>query len=128
MIISAQTNGNFSTSSGSWTPIPGLVVTVPEIAGEAVLFVLNVPNPYASGDNYPGGNFGIHFNGEMQGPFAAFTYGEKAPSTPGRVPTTLYVAATNMSGKGPTTVTAMWSSIRNSTVHIDSPATLTMIL
>lgn len=127
MIISAQTNGNFSTNLAQWTPIPGLVLTVPEITREAIVFVLNVPNPYANGDNYPGGNFGIQYYGEMQGPFAAFTYSEKAPSSPGRVPTTLYVA-TVLTRPGPTTVTAMWSSIRNSTVRIDSPATLTMIL
>lgn len=127
MIISAVTSGNFSTSSGSWTPIPGLVLKVPEIVGEGVLFVLNVPNPYASGNNYPGGNFGIEYNGEMQGPFGSFTYSEQAPSASGRVPTTVCVAAV-LPAKGPTTVTAMWSSIRNSTVHIDSPATLTMIL
>jgi mannose-binding lectin len=127
MIISAQTSGSFSTSNGSWTPIPGLVLNVPEIVGEAVLFILNVPNPYATGTDYPGGNFGIQYNGEMQGPFAAFTYSEQKPPTPGRVPTTLCVAAV-LPAKGTTTVTAMWSSIRNSTVHIDSPATLTMIL
>ena len=126
MIISAQTSGNQSTNNASWTPIPGLSVKVPEIVGQAVLFVLNVPNPYANGNNYPGGNFGIYFDGEMQGPTASFTYSQQSPSTPGRVPTTLYVAAV-LSGKGPTTVTAMWSAIRNSTVHIDSPATLTMI-
>jgi len=127
MIISAQTNGSFSTNSASWTPIPGLVVKVPDMVGEAVLFVLNVPNPYATGNNYPGGNFGIQFAGEMQGPFGAFTYSEQNPSSAGRVPTTVCVAAV-LTGKGPTTVTAMWSAIRNSTVHIDSPATLTMIL
>jgi hypothetical protein len=127
MIISAQSNGTFSTSSGSWTPIPGLVLKVPDMVGEAVLFVLNVPNPWATGNNYPGGNFAIQFAGEVQGPYASFTYSEQAPSIPGRVPTTLSVVET-LTGKGPITVTAMWSAIRNSTVHIDSPATLTMIL
>lgn len=127
MIISTETSGNFSTSNAAWTPIPGLVLKVPEIVGEAVLFILNVPNPYAAGNNYPGGNFGIAYDGEMQGPFAAFTYSEQVPSTPGRVPTTLCVAAV-LPPKESTVVTAMWSSIRNSTVHIDSPATLTMVL
>ena len=91
------------------------------------MFVLNVPNPYATGNNYPGGNFGIHFNGEMQGPFGAFTYSDKSPSAPGRVPTTVSVAVA-LRTKAPITVTAMWSAIRGSTVHIDSPATLTMIM
>ena len=126
MIISAQTSGSFSTNSGPWTPIPGLVLKVPPIVGEAVLFVLNVPNPYANGNNYPGGNFGIEFYGEMQGPTASFTYSQQSPSTPGRVPTTLSMA-TVLTRPGPTTVTAMWSAIRGSTVHLDSPVTLTMI-
>lgn len=127
MIISAATSGNQSTNSASWTPIPGLVLKVPQIVGEAVLFVLNVPNPYATGNNYPGGNFGIQFYGEMQGPTASFTYSDKNPSAPGRVPTTLSVAAA-LRSREPFTVTAMWNAARGSTVHIDSPATLTMIL
>jgi len=125
MIISTETGGNLSTTSASWTPIPGLVLRLPQIVGETVLFVLNVPNPYANGNSYPGGNFGIALNGEVQAPFAAFTYSQQAPSTPGRMPTTLCVST---KVTGPLTATAMWSAIRNSTVHIDSPATLTMIL
>jgi hypothetical protein len=124
MIISQETSGNHSTNSGSWTPIQGLVLRITQIVGEDVLFVLNVPSPYANGNDYPGGNFGIQLDGKLQGPFAAFTYSEQSPSTPGRVPTTLCVAAKLT---GPVTATAVWSSIRGSTVHIDSPATLTMI-
>lgn len=124
MIISQETSGNHSTNSASWTPIQGLVLRITQIVGEDVLFVLNVPSPYATGNDYPGGNFGIQFDGKLQGPFAAFTYSEQSPSAPGRVPTTLCVAATLT---GPVTATAVWSSIRGSTVHIDSPATLTMI-
>jgi mannose-binding lectin len=127
MIISAVTSGSLSTSNASWTPIPGLVVQAPELVGEAVLFVLNVPNPYATGNNYPGGNFGFFFDGEMQGPFGSFTYSEQNPSADGRVPTTVCMSVV-LKNKGPTAVTAMWSAVRNSTVHIDSPATLTMIL
>lgn len=126
MIVSQETSGNLSTSNASWTPIPGLVLRAPEIVGQTVLFVLNVPNPYASGKDYPGGNFGIAFNGEIQAPFAAFTYSQQNPSSDGRVPTTLCVSVKLTSTQ--LIATAMWQSIRNSTVHIDSPATLTMIL
>jgi len=124
MIISQETSGNLSTNLAQWTAIPGLVLRITQIVGEDVLFVLNVPNPYANGNNYPGGNFGIQLDGKLQAPFAAFTYSEQSPSTPGRVPTTLCVAATLT---GPVIATAVWSAIRGSTVHIDSPATLTMI-
>ena len=125
MIISQETSGNHSTNSASWTAISGLVLRITQVVGEEVLFVLNVPNPYANGNNYPGGNFGIQIDGVLQAPYAAFTYSDQSPSTPGRVPTTLCVAVTP---KGPITATAVWSAIRGSTVHIDSPATLTMIL
>jgi len=124
MIISQETSGSQSTNSASWTPIQGLTLRITQIVGEEVLFVLNVPNPYANGNNYPGGNFGIQLDGKLQAPFAAFTYSEQAPSTPGRVPTTLCVAAMLT---GPVTATAVWSAIRGSTVHLDSPSTLTMI-
>ena len=125
MIISTETGGDLSINLAQWTPIPGLVLRITQIVGEDVLFVLNGPSPYATGNDYPGGNFGIQFDGKLQGPFAAFTYSEQNPSSPGRVPTTLCVATTMT---GPLTATAVWSSIRGSTVHIDSPATLTMIL
>ncbi len=126
MIVSTETSGNLSTNNGSWTSIPGLVLKVPQIVGETVLFVLNVPNPYATGNSYPGGNFGIAFNGEIQAPFAAFTSSEQNPSGAARVPTTLCVSTKLTSTQ--LIATAMWSSIRGSTVHIDSPATLSMIL
>jgi len=124
MIISQETSGNLSTNNAQWTAIPGLVLRITQIVGEEVLFVLNVPNPYATGTNYPGGNFGIQLDGKLQAPVAAFTYSEPNPSSDGRVPTTLCVAAKL---PGPVTATAVWSNIRGSTVHIDSPATLTMI-
>ena len=53
MILFAQTSGNHSTNSGSWTPIPGLSLKLPDVVGEAVLLILNVPNPYATGTNFP---------------------------------------------------------------------------
>ena len=109
MIISQETSGSFNTNSSSWTPIPGLVLRVSQVVGETVLFILNVPNPWATGSSYPGGNFGIQINGQIQGPFAAFTYSDQSPSTPGRVPTTLCVAA---EPKGPITAVAVWSAIR----------------
>ena len=125
MIISQETSGNLSTNSASWTPIPGLVLRLPQIVGETALFVLNVPNPYATGNNYPGGNFGIQFDGKLLAPFAAFTYSEQNPSADGRVPTTL-CASVKLNGSD--TAIAVWSAIRGSTVHIDSPATLTMVM
>jgi mannose-binding lectin len=126
MITYAQTSGNLSTNSSSWTPIPGLSLKVPGGIGEAVLLILNVPNPYASGNNFPGGNFGIQVNGQIQGPIASFTYNEQVPPSTGRIPTTLCVPI-QLSSQNPLAVTAVWSGVRNSTVHLDSPATLTAV-
>jgi mannose-binding lectin len=127
MIISAQTSGNQSTNSGSWTPIPGLSIKLPEGVGTSALIILNVPNPFAQGNNYPGGNFGVEVNGTVQPAFAAFTYNEQNPPSTGRIPTTLCVVVP-LSSSGPSTAAAVWSGIRGSTVRIDSPATLTAMI
>jgi mannose-binding lectin len=126
MIISAQSSGSQSTNSSAWTAMPGLSLTIPGGAGETVLLILNVPNPYASGNNYPGGNFGIQVDGALQPPIASFTYNEQQPPSTGRIPTTLCVPFA-VNSKTPLKITAVWSNVRGSTVHIDSPATLTAI-
>jgi hypothetical protein len=126
MIISAQSSGTQSTNSGAWTPMPQLSIKIPGGAGEMVLLILNVPNPYASGSNYPGGNFGIQVNGTLQTAYASFTYNEAQPSNPGRIPTTLCVPFL-VNSQNPLVVTAVWSGIRGSTVNIDSPATLSAV-
>ena len=127
MIVYAQTSGTQSTNSGSWTPIPGLSVTIPRGVGELASLILNVPNPYATGNNTPGGNFGLQVNGTVQSAFASFTYNEQNPSSTGRIPTTLAIAVP-LSQTGASTVVAVWSGVRGATVHIDSPATLTGII
>ena len=127
MIVYAQTTGTQSTNSGSWTPMPGLSVKIPQGVGEMAMLTLNVPNPYATGNNYPGGNFAIEVNGTVQAPYASFTYNEQNPPSTGRIPTTL-VAAVPLSQTGSSTVVAVWSGVRGSTVHIDSPATLTGVI
>ena len=66
MIISAQSSGAQSTSSSAWTPMPQLSIKIPGGVGEMVLVILNVPNPYATGNDNPGGNFGIEVNGTVQ--------------------------------------------------------------
>ncbi len=75
MIVSAQSSGNQSTNSGSWTPIPGLAINLPRGVGEQALLILNVPNPYAQGNSNPGGNFGLQVNGAVQSAFASFEKG-----------------------------------------------------
>ena len=126
MILYAQTSGTQQTNSGSFVPIPGLGITIPEGAGTAALIILNVPNPYAVGISNPGGTFGISVAGTVSPVVAAFTYIEPAPSSFGRVPTTLVLSVPL--GIKPQTISAVWSGVRGSTVIIDSPATLSAIL
>jgi len=126
MPLYAQSNGTHSTNSGSWSVIPGLTITLPGGVGLTAIIILNVPNPYAQGSDFPGGNFGVEVNNAVQPVTAAFTYNEAQPQSTGRVPTTLVVGVplTN----NPQTVTAIWSGIRNSNVVIDTPATLTAFI
>jgi hypothetical protein len=127
MIISAQSSGTQSTNSGSWTPIPGLAIELPRGVNDNVLLILNVPNPYATGNDFPGGTFGIQVNGNTLAPVAVFTYNEQTPQSTGRIPTTL-TALAPLSQTGDQKVVAVWQGVRGSTVHIDSPATLSAIV
>ena len=127
MMSFAETTGTHSTNAPVWTPIPGLVVKLPRGAGEQALLILNVPNPYATGNDFPGGNFGLRVNGTMLAAYASFTYNEQRPQATGRIPTTLCAAAP-VSQTGDSLVEAVWSGVRQSTVHIDSPATLTALI
>jgi hypothetical protein len=127
MIVYAESSGQQSTNSGSWTPMPGLAIKLPEAVGDTALLILNIPNPYAQGNSNPGGNFGLQVNGKVLSAFASFTYNEVNPPSTGRVPTTLSVV-TPLSSSGPTSVVAVWSGVRGSTVRIDSPATLTGVI
>ncbi len=125
MALYAQTSGTLTTNSGSFVPIPGLTLTLPEGVNSFGLVILNLPNPYASGNNNPGGTLGISVNGTVSPVIASFTYNEQVPSSFGRIPTTLVVAVP-LTNK-PQTIQGMWSGVRGSTVHIDSPSTLSAI-
>jgi hypothetical protein len=128
MALYAQTTGTHQTNSGTWVPIPGLTITLPEGVGTMAIVILNVPNPYAKGNDYPGGGFGISVNGTLSPVQAIFTYSEKAPPITGRVPTTLVVGVPLTQVKGGQPVQAVWFGVRGSTVIIDSPSTLSAIL
>ena len=126
MPLYAQTSGKQSTNSGSFVPIPGLSLTIPEGAGLSALVILNAPMAYAIGNNTPGANFGVAVDGTVSPVVAGFTYNDEVPPSTGRVPTTL-VLSVPLSDK-PQTIVAVWSSVRGSTVVIDTPATLSVIL
>ena len=125
MALYAQTSGTQSTSSGTFVPIPGLTLTIPEGVNDNAIIIVNLPNPYATGDNYPGGAIGITVNGTASPVFASFTYNDQNPGSTGRIPTTLVVAVPLTSATQ--TVNAVWYGIRGSTVIIDTPATITAL-
>lgn len=127
MAIYAQSSGTHQTNSGTFVPIPGLTFQIPEGVGTSALIILNVPNPYAQGNNFPGGVFGISVNGAISPVQAVFTYNEQQPPSTGRVPTTLVVSVP-LAQKGPQTVLGLWCGVRGSNVVIDTPATMSAIL
>ncbi len=126
MALFVQTSGTHSTNSASFVPIPGLSIALPQGVDTLALIILNLPFPFAQGNNFPGGNVGISINGAVSPVVGGFTYSEQVPPLNGRVPTTLVVGV-------PLTIRrqiieAVWSGVRGSTVTIDSPATLSAIL
>ena len=121
----AQCNAQ-STNASTWASMSGLTLTIPAGVGETAIIILNVPMPYATGNNNPGGTFGISVNGAVSTVTASFTYNEVNPASTGRIPTTLIVGIPL--GNKTQTIQAVWYGVRGSTVHIDSPATLTAIM
>ena len=126
MALYAQTAGTLTTNSASFTPLKGLSITLPEGVGITAIVILNIPFPYAQGTDTPGGSFGVTVNGVMSGVVAGFTYNEQTPQSYGRVPTTLVVGIPLANTAQ--TIQAVWSSVRGSTVIIDTPASLTAIM
>src|SRR5215203_5919787 len=92
MALYAQSSGTQQTNSGTFVPIPGLSITIPEGVGTSALVILNVPMPYATGNNWPGGTFGITVNGAASPVVASFTYMDQTTTGGGRIPTTLVVS------------------------------------
>ena len=107
-------------------PIPGLSITIPEGVGISALVILNLPNPFATGNDFPGGTFGISVNGTISPVVAVFTYNEQIPPSTGRIPTTLVVNVPLINKRQE--IVGMWSGVRGSKVIIDTPATLSGVI
>jgi len=125
LTLSVQSPASASTNASSLTPMPGLQLKMPQGDGESALVLLNLPNPYAKGTDFPGGSFGISVNGTVSPVTASFTYNEQVPPSTGRVPTTLAVSVPL--SVQPQSIVALWAGVRGSTVIIDTPATLSII-
>ena len=118
----AQTSGQLTTNSSSFVPLPGLTIELPEGVGDMAIVTLNLPQPYATGNDFPGGVFRISVDGNILPNEASFTY---SSSYGGRMPTTLVVGVPLTLKKQ--SVQAMWHNVRGSTAIIDSPSTLSAI-
>lgn len=121
----AQTSGTLTTNSNHFTPIPGLRLTLPKGVDIVGLVTLNLPNPFAEGNDFPGALLGITVDGKVSPVQASFTYGVAQPVSANRMPTTLVVGV-------PLTlelqvVEAVWQGVRGSKVIIDSPSTLSAV-
>jgi hypothetical protein len=92
----------------------------------SALIILNFANPYASGTNYPGINFGISYNGTMTAT-GSFTYEQQSPESYARRPFTLVVKK-DLLEADESTVQAQWANIRGSIGHQGGFASLTAIL
>ncbi len=126
-ILFASIDGGPEVSSEQFVDIIGLRLSLPERSKDQTkaLITLNVPNPYAKGNDYPGIEFSINVNGKSVAT-GCFTYSQKKPESYGRQPFTL-VAEIPL-GEVVTIVEAQWSSIRGSKGIIDSYANISAIL
>jgi mannose-binding lectin len=128
-ILYAETSGQLETASGGWTSIPGLQFTLPAASPSETtsLITLCLPNPYASGTDFPGGTIGISVNDAVLVPVGCFTAESKTPQSFGRKPVTLVVQVALLNANTQV-VRGVWQSVRNSTVIIDTPSTLSAII
>ncbi|KVL08309.1 fucose-binding lectin II [Burkholderia sp. MSMB1826] len=125
-ILSASITSAPVLTSETYVDIPGLHLDIAKenIRDGKLLVTLNVPTPYATGNNYPGIYFAIATDKGVVAD-GCFTHSTKAPETSGRMPFTLVVAIDVDSGV--TFVKGQWKSVRGSTMHIDSFASLSAI-
>ncbi|WP_069705902.1 fucose-binding lectin II [Burkholderia seminalis] len=113
-------------TSETYVDIPGLYIDIAkaEIRDGKLQVILNVPTPYATGNNFPGIYFAIATDRGVVAD-GCFTYSSKVPESTGRMPFTL--VATIDAGSGITFVKGQWKSVRGSAMHIDSYASLSAI-
>ncbi|MCA8022410.1 fucose-binding lectin II [Burkholderia metallica] len=110
-------------TSETYVDIPGLHIDIAnaDIRDGKLLVILNVPTPYATGNNFPGINFAITTDNGVVAD-GTFTYSSKVPENTGRMPFTL--VATIEVRPGVTFVKGQWRSVRGSAMHITSYASI----
>ena len=116
-----------NVNSNEFIDIQGLSFHLPNeiIWQRRALITLNVPRPYAEGNNFPGLDFAITVDGVVKAE-GGFTYPMKQPESFARVPFTLVLSVDL--GKEPKKVHAQWKSVRGSVGYIDSFASLSAVV
>ena len=127
-IYYTQTTGNQEVKSPQFVDMEGLqLVLPPKRNGQTeALIMLNVPMPYAEGNNFPGITFGLAYNG-MNVASGGFTYSQRTPESFARQPVTLIAKVDLVNGEN-STVQAQWQNVRDSIGRIDSFASLSAIV
>ena len=125
-VLYAQTSGSLSTNASAIYALPGLALELPEGDAVTASVTLNLPSPYAEGNDFPGADhrpFGERLNLARGGELHLQRAKAHAFN---RMPTTLVVGIplTLNAQK----VVAVWYGVRGSTVKLDSPATLSAVI
>lgn len=125
-IFYAETTATLTTNSATLVDLPGLAVTIPAwvLRPQNAIVTVNIPNPCASGEDFPGAFFQVAVNGTLQNAVGAFTYNEAKPASNGRIPMTLVTKIALPVANQAATIQVKWAGLRGSTVHIDSPTSL----
>ncbi|AOJ00044.1 fucose-binding lectin II [Burkholderia sp. LA-2-3-30-S1-D2] len=125
-LLSASITSAPVVTSETYVDIPGLHIDIAnaDIHDGKLLVTLNVPTPYATGNNFPGIYFAIATDKGVVAD-GCFSYSSKVPEITGRMPFTL--VATIDVGSGVTLVKGQWKSVRGSAMHIDSYASISAI-
>ena len=125
-IFSTSTSGD-PTHLGDYGDIPGMKLEIPSgAAASRAAVIFNLPQPYAEGNDFPGGNFRIMFN-DAQVVEGCFTYSEKQPASTGRMPLALTTSINLVPGRL-NQIEVEWAGIRGSRVHLGGSASLIAIV
>ena len=114
LIFFASTTA-LNIETDGWHDITGLSLKLPKRGSTFLeaLVILNVPNPFAMGSNYPGAMFAIDVDGTRLDPIAEFSSAFQSPPGAGRSPTTL-VAKVELSDLAECNIKAVWRKIPGS--------------
>ncbi|MEA2931177.1 MAG: hypothetical protein QOG38_3605 [Hyphomicrobiales bacterium] len=123
--VYVQIPGAPNTTAPSPVPIPGLGLDIPAGAGEQAVIILNVPQAFAEGANFPGGWFGLSVDGAMLHLSVRFRGLADSPKSRYYTPCTL-VAAVPLKLKAQK-VQAMWNAETGSTVGLGASSLTVMV-